>query len=78
MPLLGYRFAKVWASRISGGISGGAFVAHQLRYTTITRIADEVGLEAAQRVTGHADAVMTEHYARIADRQAIDAVKRLG
>lgn len=54
------------------------FVVYQLRHTTITRIADECGVEAAQRVAGHADAGMTEHYARMADRQAVEAVKRLG
>lgn len=54
------------------------FVPHQLRHTTITRIADECGVEVAQRVAGHADSMMTEHYARMADRQAVDAVKRLG
>ena len=54
------------------------FVAHQLRHTVATRLADEMGTEAAQRLLGHAGAAMTEHYSRAAERLAIDAVKRLG
>ena len=53
-------------------------MAHQLRHTVATRLADEMGTEAAQRLLGHAGAAMTEHYSRAAERLAIDAVKRLG
>lgn len=54
------------------------FVPHQLRHTVATRLADEVGLEAAQRLLGHSQKAMTEHYSRAAERTAIDAVQRLG
>lgn len=51
---------------------------HWLRHTVATRLADEVGTEAAQRLLGHASRAMTEHYSKAAERVAIDAVKRLG
>lgn len=54
------------------------FVPHEIRHTTATRLVDQVGIEGAQRVMGHSDAAMTEHYSRAADRQAIDAVQKLG
>ena len=54
------------------------FVPHQLRHTVGTRLVDEMGIEAAQRLLGHSSAVMTEHYSRAADRQAIAAAKKLG
>ncbi|MDZ4684034.1 MAG: site-specific integrase [Planctomycetaceae bacterium] len=54
------------------------FVPHQLRHTVATKLADEVGTEAAQRLLGHSDAAMTEHYSRGAERKAVEAVKKLG
>jgi integrase len=54
------------------------FVPHQLRHTVATRLADEVGLEGAQRLLGHSERVMTESYARAAEKQAIAAVRKLG
>jgi integrase len=51
---------------------------HWLRHTTVTRVADELGTEAAQRLAGHATRAMTEHYSRAAEKQAVEAVKRLG
>lgn len=54
------------------------FCPHQLRHTVITKVADELGLEAAQRLAGHSTAAMTEHYSRAADRKAVEAVQRLG
>jgi integrase len=51
---------------------------HWLRHTVATRLADEMGTEAAQRLLGHATRAMTEHYSRAAERQAIEAAKRLG
>jgi integrase len=51
---------------------------HWLRHTVATRIADELGTEAAQRLAGHATRAMAEHYSRAAERQAVEAVKRLG
>lgn len=54
------------------------FVPHQLRHTVATRLADDVGLEAAQRLLGHSQIAMTEHYSRTAERKAVEAVKLLG
>lgn len=51
---------------------------HWLRHTVATRLADEVGTEAAQRLLGHATTAMTLHYSRTAEKQAIEAAKRLG
>ncbi|WP_397570457.1 tyrosine-type recombinase/integrase [Schlesneria sp. T3-172] len=54
------------------------FVPHEIRHTTATKLVDEVGLESAQRLLGHSDQAMTEHYSRMASKQAIEAVKSLG
>ncbi len=54
------------------------FTPHWLRHTVATRLADELGTEAAQRLLGHAGRAMTEHYSRAAEKVAIDAAKRLG
>lgn len=54
------------------------FVPHQLRHTTATKLVDAVGLEGAQQVLGHSQAAMTRHYSRAAEKQAIDAVRKLG
>lgn len=54
------------------------FTAHWLRHTAVTRAADEVGIEGAQRLAGHDTRAMTEHYLRAAEKQAIEAAKRLG
>ena len=54
------------------------FVAHQLRHTVATRLADDVGAEAAQRLLGHSSAVMTETYTLAAEKQAIAAARTLG
>jgi integrase len=54
------------------------WVPHQLRHTVGTLLADELGLEASQRVLGHSKTVMTEHYARAAEKKAREAVERLG
>lgn len=53
------------------------FVPHALRHTTATRLADQVGLESAQRLLGHATTAMTLLYSRSAEKQAVEAVKRL-
>lgn len=55
-----------------------AFSAHWLRHCVATRLTDEMGLEAAQRLLGHCSAAMTRHYSTAADRQAIEAAKKLG
>lgn len=54
------------------------FTPHWLRHTVATRLADDVGTEAAQRLLGHATKAMTEHYSRAAEKQAQEAAKRLG
>jgi integrase len=54
------------------------FVPHQLRHCVATRLVDEVGVEAAQRLLGHSQVAMTLHYSKAAEKQAIEAVKRLG
>lgn len=54
------------------------FTPHWLRHTVATRLADEIGIESAQRLLGHAGKAMTEHYSRAAEKVAINAAKRLG
>ena len=39
------------------------FTPHWLRHTVATKLADDIGVEAAQRLLGHANAAMTEHSA---------------
>jgi integrase len=63
--------AKAWHRENS-------FTPHWLRHTVATKIADEMGTEAAQRLLGHAGRAMTEHYSRAAEKQAIEAVRKLG
>ena len=55
-----------------------AFVPHQLRHTVATKLVDEIGIDATQRLLGHCSAAMTAHYSRAAEGQAIEAAKRLG
>lgn len=54
------------------------FTPHWLRHTVATRLADECGTEAAQRLLGHATTAMTLHYSKAAEKQAVEAVKCLG
>jgi integrase len=54
------------------------FVPHQLRHTAGTRIRDEIGVEAAQAVLGHAAAAMTAIYTRNTDRLARSAAAKMG
>lgn len=61
---------------IAAGVT--PWVPHQLRHTVGTLLADELGLEASQRVLGHSKTVMTEHYARAAEKKAREAIQRLG
>lgn len=51
---------------------------HALRHTVATKLVDEIGIEATQRLLGHSDAAMTYHYSKAAEKAAIDAVRRLG
>ena len=54
------------------------FVPHAIRHSVAAKLVDEIGLEAAQRLLGHSEQAMTEYYAKSAERQAVEAVKRLG
>lgn len=54
------------------------FTPHWLRHTVATKLADELGTEVAQRLLGHANKAMTEHYSRAAEKMAIQGAKRLG
>lgn len=65
------RQAKAWRQE-------HVFTPHWLRHTVATRLADELGVEHAQRLLGHANAAMTEHYSRAAEKIAIGAAKTLG
>jgi integrase len=66
----------VKAACLKAGVT--PWVPHALRHTVATRLADDVGTEAAQRLLGHATRAMTEHYSRSAERVAVEAAKRLG
>lgn len=54
------------------------FCPHQLRHAAGATLVDELGIEIAQAVLGHSDAVMTAHYARSSERKAIEGVQKLG
>ncbi len=76
-PIRGDTFsAAIKSACIRAGVP--PFTPHALRHTTATRLVDEIGLEAARHLLGHSQVAMTTHYARIADKQAIEAAKRLG
>lgn len=53
------------------------FVPHEVRHTAVTTLVDSVGLEATQQLAGHSTAAMTLHYSKMAEKQAIKAVKKL-
>lgn len=53
------------------------FVPHQLRHTVATILADDLGLEVAQRVLGHSEIAMTSHYSLAAEKKAKLAVAHL-
>lgn len=48
---------------------------YQLRHLAGTIVRDALGPEAAQALLGHANIQMTEHYAKISERKAIEAAK---
>ncbi len=54
------------------------FTPHWIRHTVATKTADDMGIEAAQRLVGHASSAMTEHYTKAAEKLAIEASRRLG
>ena len=68
--------AAVKAACTTAGVP--EFTPHWLRHTVATKLADEMGTEAAQRLLGHAGKAMTEHYSKAADKLATEAAKRLG
>lgn len=51
---------------------------HWLRHTAAARLRDELGLETAQAILGHARADMTEHYAGLTHERARKAAERQG
>jgi integrase len=48
---------------------------YQLRHLAGTMIRDVLGVEAAQAMLGHSRASMTEHYAKLDERKAIEAAR---
>jgi site-specific recombinase XerD len=52
-------------------------LAYELRHRAATLVVDGLGLEHAQSLLGHSDVATTRHYARTAERQAIEAAARL-
>lgn len=52
------------------------FVPYHLRHTALTHVRDELGIEAAQAIGGHAKPDMTAHYAAKMDRLAKEAAKK--
>ena len=48
---------------------------YQLRHLAGTIVRDALGPEAAQALLGHANIQMTEHYARVTERKAIEAAR---
>lgn len=75
--LRGDTFSKaVKVACVKAGVP--VFTPHWLRHTVATKLADEVGIEGAQRLLGHSQAAMTRHYSQAAERQAVAAVNRLG
>ncbi len=48
---------------------------YQLRHLVATEIRDSLGPEQAQALLGHAHIRMTEHYAKVSERKAIEAAK---
>jgi len=51
---------------------------HQLRHNAATELRKEFGLEAARIILGHRSAVMTQVYAEQDERQAIEAIMKVG
>ncbi|MDX1969660.1 MAG: site-specific integrase [Planctomycetaceae bacterium] len=68
--------AAVRTACVAAGVA--PFVPHQLRHAAATKLVNELGVEVAQAVLGHSDAMMTAHYSRSAEAKAIEGVKRLG
>lgn len=54
------------------------FCPHQLRHAAGAKLVDEAGIEVAQAVLGHSDALMTMHYSRSAEKKAIEGAQKLG
>lgn len=54
------------------------FVPHELRHTAATRIRDNIGIEAAQAMCGHASPDMTAHYSSRMDGIAAKTAAQVG
>ncbi len=46
---------------------------YQLRHLALTEVREALGIEAAQALAGHSRPQMTEHYAKLSERKAIEA-----
>ncbi len=51
---------------------------HQLRHTNADAVREEFGLEHTQAVLGHANASMTEHYAKASNLKAAEVARKVG
>lgn len=76
-PINRQKFSEV-LGRASVRAGVPRFTAHSLRHCVATRLANELGLESAQRLLGHSNSAMTAHYSRLADATAIAAAEALG
>lgn len=54
------------------------WVPHQLRHTVGHVVREEFGLEHTQAVLGHANADMTQHYAKISGLKAAEVARKIG
>jgi integrase len=48
---------------------------YQLRHLVATQVREAMGVEEAQALLGHSNLKMTEHYAQISERRAVEAAK---
>lgn len=54
------------------------WVPHQMRHTNATNVREEFGLEHTQAVLGHANADMTQHYAKLSNAKAAEVARKIG
>lgn len=54
------------------------FTAHFLRHTAATSTRNALGLDAAQSMLGHSSASMTQHYAHVEAKKAIEVARLVG
>ncbi len=67
-----YRQSIQRAAKVAGVPSWHPY---QLRHLAGTVVRDALGPEAAQALLGHAHISMTEHYAKVSERKAVEAAK---